>query len=111
MAPNIGHEDDDLYNSREFDRGDVQIDADVREVGGGKHKVKIVDLSRSGFRIFSLTYIKVDKIVYLTIPGFTPLEARIAWHEQDYYGCQFTSQLHIAIYDHVVKRFPSLFRS
>jgi PilZ domain len=110
LASDFGHDSDAGFNSREHNRGDVQIDAELREVGGGKHRIKIVDLSRSGFRVFSLTYIKVDKIVYLTIPGFTPLEAKIAWHERDYYGCQFTSQLHIAIYDHIVKKFPSLIR-
>jgi PilZ domain len=111
LASSFDHDSEAGFNSREYDRGDVQINADIREVGGGKHKVKIVDLSRSGYRIFSLTYIKVDKIVLLTIPGFSPLEGRIAWHEQDYYGCQFTSQLHIAIYDHIVQKFPSLIRS
>ena len=111
MASNFGHDDSIGFNAREHFRGYVQIDADIREVGGGKHRVKIVDLSRSGFRVFSLTYIKVDKIVYLTFPGFTPLEAEIAWHDGDYYGCRFTSQLHVAIYDHIVKRHPSLLRA
>jgi hypothetical protein len=111
MASNHGHNQEEGFNSREYFRGDVQIDADIREVGGGKHKVKIVDLSRSGFRIFSLTYIKIDRIIYLTFPGFTPLEAEIAWHENDHYGCRFTSQLHIAIYDHIMKKYPSLVRA
>jgi hypothetical protein len=110
LASEIGHDSNAGFNSREHNRGDVQIDGELREVGGGKHRIKIVDLSSSGFRVFSLTYIKVDKVVYLTIPGFTPLEATIAWHEKDYYGCRFTSQLHIAIYDHIIQKFPSLIR-
>ncbi len=110
LASDFGHNSKAGYNSREHSRGDVQIDGELREVGGGKHRIKIVDLSSSGFRVYSLTYIKVDKVVYLTIPGFAPLEAAIAWHEKDYYGCQFTSQLHIAIYDHIIQKFPSLSR-
>jgi PilZ domain len=111
MVGRSGADEFDKFNAREYNRGDVAIMADIREMGGGKHKVNIVDLSRSGYRIHSLTYIKVDKIVFLTIPGFTPLEGHVAWHSGDYYGCQFTSQLHIAIYDHILSQFPTLVRS
>ena len=110
MSAQENNFDDDRhwFNAREYDRGDVQIYADIREQGAGKHKVNIIDLSRSGFRIHSLTYIKVDKTVFLTIPGYAALEARIAWHKGDLYGCEFESRLHVAIYDHILKAFPSL---
>lgn len=109
IMPQYNHDEDrHWFNAREYDRGDVQIYADIREQGGGKHKVNIIDLSRSGFRIHSLTYIKVDRIVFLTIPGYAALEARIAWHSGDLYGCEFVSQLHVAIYDHMLTSFPAL---
>ncbi len=108
---NVNHDDNHWFNAREHDRGDVQIYADIREQGAGKHKVNIIDLSRSGFRVYSLTYIKVDKKVFLTIPGYAPQEARIAWHNGDLYGCQFAGSLHIAIYEHIIKQFPSLNRN
>ncbi len=107
---NLHHDDDHWFNAREHDRGDVQIYADIREQGAGKHKVNIVDLSRSGFRVYSLTYIKVDKTVFLTIPGYAALEAKIAWHNGDLYGCKFTDGLHVAIYEHIINQFPSLHR-
>ncbi len=96
------------FNAREHDRGHVEIYADIREQGAGKHKVNIIDLSRSGFRIHSLSLIKIDSTIFLTIPGYAPLEARVAWHEGDLYGGEFKSQLHIAIYDHILKTFPGL---
>ncbi|NJM49819.1 MAG: PilZ domain-containing protein [Sphingomonadales bacterium] len=113
MSVSEERNDDDRhwFNAREYDRGDVQIYADIREQGAGKHKVNIIDLSRSGFRIHSLTYIKVDKTVYLTIPGYAPLESRIAWHKGDLYGCELKDRLHIAIYDHILKTFPTLART
>lgn len=109
MADDMENKNTNRFNAREFDRGDVAITGEIREMGGGKHSVNIVDLSRSGYRIYSLTYIKVDKIVFLTIPGFAPLEGKIAWHEGDYYGCQFSSPIHIAIYEHIIAKHPSLF--
>jgi hypothetical protein len=96
------------FNAREHGRGDVEIYADVREHGAGKHKVYIIDLSRSGFRIGSSTHIRSDHAIFLTIPGYAALEARIAWHHKDQYGCEFVNRLHEAIYDHIVGRFPSL---
>jgi hypothetical protein len=105
---NLNHDDNHWFNAREHDRGDVLIYADIREQGAGKHKVNIIDLSKSGFRIYSLTYIKVDKIVFLTIPGYAAQEARIAWHQGDLYGCEFKTPLHVAIYDHILRTFPTL---
>lgn len=93
---------------REFSRGDVEIYADIREHGGNKHKTRIVDLSRSGFRLKSSTYIRDSKTIFLTIPGFAPLEARIAWHKDDLYGCEFVNRIHIAIYEHILGKFPAL---
>jgi PilZ domain len=96
------------FNAREHGRGGVEIYADVREHGAGKHKVYIIDLSCSGFRIRSSTHIRADHAIFLTIPGYAALEARICWHEGDQYGCEFVNRLHAAIYDHIVNRFPSL---
>lgn len=95
-------------NAREHGRGAVEIYADIREHGAGKYKVHIVDLSQTGFRIRTSTHIKDDRSLFLTLPGYAPLEARIAWHRGHEYGCRFVSQLHEAIYEHIVKTHPSL---
>ena len=96
------------FNSREFTRGFVSIPAEIRESGGGKQKISVLDLSRSGFRMHCIFLIPDDRTVFLTMPGFESMEARIAWHEDDYYGCEFKHRLHEAIYDHVIKAHPSL---
>ena len=101
---------DNDFNSRVFSRNAVRIPAEIRETGGGKQKVDVLDLSRSGFRMNCVFLIPVDRAVFLTMPGFQSLEARIAWHEGDYYGCRFVNRLHEAVYDHVVGSFPSLGR-
>ncbi|MEE9433165.1 MAG: PilZ domain-containing protein [Sphingorhabdus sp.] len=95
-------------NAREHGRDAVAIYADIREHGGGKYKVHIIDLSQSGFRIKTSTHISDDRAIFLTLPGYAPLEARIAWHHGHEYGCRFISPLHEAIYEHIVKTHPSL---
>ncbi len=101
-----GNEQD--FNSREFSRGAVSIGAHIRESGAGKQRVSVIDLSRSGFRMHCIFLIPVDRTVYLTMPGFEPMEARVAWHVEQYYGCEFKQRIYEAVYDHVVRTYPHL---
>lgn len=100
--------DGQSFKARQFSRDSVKIISDIREHGGGRHKVSVLDLSRSGFRMQSATFIPADRVIYLTIPGYHPLESRIAWNEKEFYGCEFVNKLHVAIYDHLITRYPSL---
>jgi hypothetical protein len=102
--------DEQYFNSREFERGNVSIAAEIREKGAGRQKISVLDLSRSGFRMHCIFLIPQDRTVFLTMPGFESMEARIAWHEDDYYGCEFKQRLHEAIYDHVIREYPHLVR-
>lgn len=107
MAAKDGN-DTDRYtaNHRIFSRGDVSITASIREHGGGRQQVDVVDLSRSGFRMRTGSFVPQDKIIFLTLPGYNPLEARIAWHEREFYGCEFVQRLHEAIYDDILGKYP-----
>jgi PilZ domain len=96
----------DAADYREFQRGEVLITAHIREHGGGRQQVDIVDLSQSGFRMKTGSFIPQDKIIFLTLPGYSPLEARIAWHKRELYGCEFVQRLHEAIYDHILGVYP-----
>ena len=100
--------DEQSFNSRQFVRDHVKIVGDVREYRGGRFKVSVIDLSRSGFRMHSATFVEKGKTIFLTMPGYEPLEARVAWHDKEYYGCEFTHRLHVAIYDHIKQAYPSL---
>lgn len=100
--------DEQYFNSREFTRGAVSIPAEIREKGAGRQKVSVIDLSRSGFRMHCIFLIPDDRTVFLTMEGFESMEARIAWHDDDYYGCEFKQRLHEAVYDHVIKTYPLL---
>jgi PilZ domain len=103
-------EEDGRFNHRRFERGDVHIVAQIREQGYGHHQAKVADLSRSGCRVLTPMYLSPERSLFITLPGFAPLEARIAWHVRDEYGCEFTSELHEAIYDHILKKHPAAIR-
>lgn len=82
--------------------------ASIRVSGGVRNKVWIIDLSRAGFQMECLAFIPADRPAFLTIPGFVPLEASVAWHSEWHYGCTFAAPLHDAIYEHIVRTFPAI---
>lgn len=70
-------------NIRGFPRDAVRINADLLLSDGPRFKVWVLDLSPAGFRIETANHILLDHIVYLTIPGFQPLQARVAWNYKE----------------------------
>lgn len=93
--------------ARKHSRSDVKIMAGIRVSGGIRGKVRIIDLSRSGFQMECLSYIPADRPVFLTIPGLAQLECDIAWRSEWHYGCVFTPPLHDAVYDQIVMTDPA----
>jgi hypothetical protein len=103
-------DENETFEHRRDRRGDVHIIAKIREKGFGHHQASVSDLSRSGCRVNTPMYLNPDTSLFITLPGFSPLEARIAWHVRDDYGCEFVQKLHEAIYDHILKSFPAAMR-
>lgn len=93
---------------RKYCRGDVAISGTIRAIGGVKCPVKVIDISVTGFRMECLTYISDSQAVFLTMPGFQPLEAKIMWQTEWMYGCKFASPLYIAVFEHIVRTYPAL---
>ncbi len=108
MSPQRIHREDVQVNERGAARGGVAISAEVRMAGAGRFKVRLMDLSQTGFRTESLTYLPHDGAIFLTIPGFAQLEAKIAWRAECIYGCQFFHPLYAAVFDHIVRTHPTL---
>lgn len=103
-------QNEENFDARARKRGDVSILADVRVPGGIRARVYVIDLSETGFRMECITDIPSDRVIFLTIPSFAQLEARIAWRTEWIYGCQFAQPLYPAVYDHIIKAHPALTR-
>ena len=99
-----------VSNQRKSERNAVAIRAELLVSGGTRFIVSVNDISRSGFRVETGNYIPEKTIVYLSLPGMASLQARIAWQDRVYYGCEFTQPLHESIFEHVSRQHPSLVR-
>lgn len=93
---------------RAFARGSVSIPASIREHGGGRQMVQVIDLSQAGFRMQSASFIIPERAIFLTLPDYAPLKAHIAWRADNMYGCEFVQRLHEAIFDDILRRYPQL---
>lgn len=51
--------------------------------------VLIHDLSETGLRFETVARLEVSDLVNVDLPFIGMMEARIIWHEDDFYGCQF----------------------
>ncbi len=99
-----------LLNKRKSRRDTVNIRANLLVSSGPRFKVSVIDLSRTGFRMETGNFIVVGTKVYLSMPTMQSLQARVAWQDAVYYGCEFTRALHESIFDHIAKQHPSLVR-
>ena len=70
----------------------------------------IRDLSRTGCRADTLTKTYENDRVWITLPGFAPIEGTIRWANSRGFGCEWASPIHASVFDHIRARFPDMFR-
>ena len=56
------------------------------------------------------TRLNHEKLHFMQLPGFSPIEAHIRWQDGDTYGCVFANPLHPAVFDHIASKYPTLLR-
>ena len=76
--------------------------AQLRDRGQTRFEIDVTDLSEAGFRAATSFTLWPGTVVWLTLPGMTPLEAVVAWRDKLSYGCAFARPLHPAVFDHIV---------
>ena len=80
----------------------VRLTGQLRDRGSTKFAIDIVDLSTTGFRAETVARLHEGALVWLTLPGMTGLEAKVAWVDHMRCGCSFTQPLHAAVFDRIV---------
>ncbi len=86
-------------------RLDVTLGACLREPGSShRFDVDVIDLSMNGLRFETSFSLKPGNVIFLTIAGMNPLEARVVWVRGYIYGAEFGRSLHHAVFDHIAAR-------
>ena len=96
-----------LSNNRRSSRNPVRVAAELMVSEGVRFKVSVLDLSSSGFRIQTANCLEINHKVYLRVPNFQTLQARVAWNYKEDYGCEFSQPLHHSVFEYLSGLFPS----
>lgn len=91
-------------------RAPVTINADLRKPGRAAFKICICDLWRTGCRADTLTRMRDGDMVWLTLPGFAPIEGIIRWSNNRGFGLEWSAPLQPAVFDHIRQLYPEIFR-
>lgn len=91
-------------------RAPVAIDADLRKPGRTAFKVLVRDLSRTGCRAETLTKTYEGDRVWLSLPGFAPIEGIIRWSNSRGFGLEWAAPIHSSVFDHIRQHHPDMFR-
>ena len=66
-------------------------------------RVRLDDISPSGFRIAWMPAIDPERPLRIRIPGIQMLTAHVRWQRGKTIGCEFVETLHVAVFEHIVK--------
>jgi hypothetical protein len=81
----------------------VKLRARLRDRNATRFEIRVVDLSPTGFRAETAHSLRPGTIVWITLPGFSGLEAEVAWQTNEHVGCAFRQPLHQAVFEHIVE--------
>lgn len=85
-------------------RLDVRMKGSLREHGSSSFMVDVLDLSATGCRFETACALDIGARVWLKFPRLTALPTTVMWRDGYLYGCAFEQPLHMAVFDHIVKR-------
>ena len=81
----------------------VKLRARLRDRSATRFEISVLDLSLTGFRAETLHRVHPGTLVWITLPGFSGLEAQVAWQQNEHIGCAFRQPLHPAVFEHIVE--------
>lgn len=90
--------------TRTNNRALLVIACEVRQGTRPWQVAHLEDLSATGFRIAGLSQPSLTKPLSIRIPGLQMLSAQIRWHRGNEVGCEFVAPLHVAVFEHLVRK-------
>jgi len=82
----------------------LTADIHVRRLGNRKAGVTLHDLSKAGCKVEVQEIVEPGELVWVSLPGLQPIEARVAWAKTWVIGVKFTNALHPAVLDALLPR-------
>lgn len=91
------------------ERHPVQVAGRYRRGVSGPRGVTVRDISISGCRFHAGDgRMETGEFLTLRVDTFGPLDAHVAWRDEQMHGVVFSRRLHVAVLDHIRDSFPAL---
>ena len=91
-------------NREDGQRADVTLLCEVRQSIRPWTRVRLMDMSRSGFRVAWFPGVDPQLPLKIKIPGLQILSANVRWKTENSLGCEFTEPLYFAVFEHIVRQ-------
>jgi len=85
-----------------IDRAKITLECEVRQGSRPWKVTRLEDISPKGFRISWFPNCRAELPLRIQIPNLQMLTAHVRWQKDYAVGCQFTSPLHVAVFEHIV---------
>jgi hypothetical protein len=85
-------------------RAELSLVCEVRQGFGPWKLARLEDISQTGFRIAWLPEADENKQLRIRIPGLQVLNANLRWRKGKAVGCAFAEPLHVAVFEHILRR-------
>ena len=89
---------------RKTKRVPLQAHIDFRRAGDHAYLVNILDISPEGCRIDLPERVKLDEVIWITLPGLESLQGRVCWVNEWTAGVEFVRPLYPAVFDMIAGR-------
>lgn len=89
-------------------RRPLDLNASLRTAGTNGIGCLVSNISIAGFMASSYAPVERNSPIWLSIPGFPALPARVIWVEEDRIGCQFETPITPDLLVRIVAEAPNL---
>ena len=91
-------------HGRKAERVPMQADIDFRRTGEHRWRVNLLDFSPQGCRVEVPVRVKIDDLIWISLPGIVALQGWICWVEEWVAVVEFDKPLHAAVFEMVELR-------
>lgn len=85
-------------------RSDVELTCEIRQGMRPWARVKLHDISETGFRIDWRPGLDERNPLNIRIPGLEMLVSHMRWKRENWIGCEFSHRLYAPVYEHIVRQ-------
>ncbi len=85
-------------------RASLTLTCQVRQGTRAWKQAQLEDISPHGFRISRFPDCSPQLPLRIRIPGLELLSANVRWQKGGAVGCEFSAPLHVAVFEHLVRR-------